>query len=111
MSPYHDALAWIRRHPGTGSSDTLAKLILSVWNVGCGFSIRECLHNLDADRTALALRMVAHLAAHGEDTELVTVGYEICHEYPQLWDLGQAGERAKHALRDIWDKDAAAARG
>ena len=110
MSPYHDALTWIHRHPGTGSTNSLAKLILSLWNTECGFSVHECLHNLDEDRTALALRLVTHFAAHGEDAELVAVGHEVCREYPRLWDLGQAGDQAKQALRDAWDKEAAVMR-
>ena len=111
MSPYQDVLAWTRKHPGTGSATSLAKLILSLWNDECGFSFRECIHNLDEERTALALRVVAHFAAVGEDSELVTVGHEVCREYPRLWDLGQAGDQAKRALRAAWDKEAATQHG
>jgi hypothetical protein len=108
MSPYHEALAWIRKHPGTGSAASLAKLILSLWNWECCFSFRECIHNLDDERTALALRLVAHFAAEGEDPDLVAVGHEVCREYPRLWKLGQAADQAKQALRAAWDKEAAA---
>jgi hypothetical protein len=109
-SPYHEALAWIRKHPGTGSTTSLAKLVLSLWNIECCFSFRECIHNLDDERTALALRIVTHFAARGEDADLVAIGHAVCSEYPRLWDLGQAGDQAKHALRTIWDQEATAAR-
>jgi len=111
MSPYQDALAWIRNHPGTGSAASLAKLVLSLWNAECGFSFRECIYNRDEAHTALALRMVTHFAAAGEDADLVAAGYEVCRDYPRLWDLGQAGDQAKHALRAAWDKEARGANG
>ncbi len=56
MSPYQEALAWIDRHLGTGGTASLVKLVLSLWNAACGFSFRECIHNLAEDHTALALR-------------------------------------------------------
>jgi hypothetical protein len=104
MSPYKEALSWIQRHPGTGGANSLAKLILSLWNDECGFSFRECIHNLDEDRTALAVRMVSHFATHGEDSELVEIGHEVCGDYPRLWDLGQAADQAKNRLRGEWEK-------
>jgi len=97
MSPYQDALDWIRRHPGTASASSLAKLILSLWNADCGFSLRECIGNLDDERTALALRMVTHFAAAGEDAGLVAAGHAVCRDYPSLWERGQAGDRAERA--------------
>jgi hypothetical protein len=99
MSSYQDALAWIRKHPGTSSASRFAKLILSLWNAECGLSFRECIHNLDEARTALALRRVKHLAAAGEDADLVAARHEVCREYPRLWDLGHACDQVKHALR------------
>jgi len=110
MSPYPDALAWIRTHPGTSSAISLAKLILSLWNPDCGFSFRECIGNLDEERTALALRMVTHFAAVGEDADLVAVGEVVCRDWPHLWDIAQAGDRAKRALRARSEKAATAAR-
>ena len=109
-SPYEEALALIRKHPGTGSATSLAKLILSLWNVECCFSFRECIHNLDDERTALALQIITRFAARGEDADVVAVGHAVCSEYPRLWDLGQAGDQAKHALRTTWDRRAAATR-
>jgi hypothetical protein len=92
MSPDHDALTLIRRHPGTGSAGSLAKLVLSLWNADCGFSVRACLANL------------MHLAAHGEDADLIAAGHELCRDDPRLWELGQTGEAAKQALRAAWDR-------
>lgn len=102
MSPYREALDWINRHPGTGSASSLAKLILSLWNRECAFSFRECISNLDGNLTGLAVQMAGYFAQHGEDRELVDVGHEVCWRYPGLWDLGQAAEQAKHALRQQW---------
>ncbi len=104
-SPYQEALGWIQRHPGTGSAGSLAKLVLSLWNDDCAFSFRECVGNLDEDRTALALRMVARFAARGEDPELVGAGHEVCRAYPRLWDLGQAADTAKRQLQAQWRRD------
>jgi hypothetical protein len=108
LSPYQDALDWIHKSPGTGSASSPAKLILSLRNADRGFSFRESIRNLDEKRTALALRMMTHFAAAGEDADLVTASHEVCRDYPRLWDLGQAGHRAKRALRTAWDKQAAA---
>jgi hypothetical protein len=108
MSPYQDALALIRMHPEDSSAICLAKLILSLWNAECGFSLRECVHNLDDARKVLALRMVMHFAILGEDADLVAAGREVRRDYPRLWDLGQAGDQAKDALAADWDKQAAA---
>ena len=41
-TPYQEAVELIDRHPGTGSSTGLAKLILSLWNEECAYSFREC---------------------------------------------------------------------
>jgi hypothetical protein len=52
------------------AASALVKPVLSLWNAECGVSFGECIHNLDEDRTAPALRMVPHFAARGEDPEL-----------------------------------------
>lgn len=103
-NPYREALEWIQRHPGTGSSVSMAKLILSLWNTDCGFSFRECVGNLDDDLARLALRMVQHFAQHGEDSELVEVGHLICERFPRLWDAGMAMSRARAELHREWDR-------
>lgn len=98
-SPYREALGFIQRNPGTGGAGSLAKLILSLWNDECCYSFRECVSNLDGPRTALALRMAAEFAAHGETQELIDIGHRVCKSHPLLWDQGQAGTEAKRAWR------------
>lgn len=58
QNPYREALLWTQQHPGTGSANSMAKLILSLWNEDCGYSFRECIGNLDGNLTRLAVRMV-----------------------------------------------------
>ena len=109
MSPYREALTWIEKHPGTGGSNSLAKLVLSLWNGDCAFSFRECVSNLDEPRTALALRMVAHFAERGEDSDLVAVGRRVCDLCPRLWDLGEAASRAKAETERNWGEQSKSA--
>lgn len=103
-TPYHEALHWIQLNPGTGSSAGLAKLVLSLWNSEAAFSFRECMSNLDQDRSELALRMAIHFVRHGEDMALVEVGHAVCELMPRLWELGSAGDRAKWTLQREWDR-------
>jgi hypothetical protein len=102
ISPYVEAWRWVERHPGTGSANSLAKLLLSLWNQENAFSLRECVHNLDAQRMQLALRVVVHFADHGEDSELIEIGYKVYEAYPRLWELGAAATRAKFDLQEKW---------
>lgn len=106
MSPYERALAHVEQHPGTGSAQRLAKLLLSLWNgEDCGFSFRECIEGLDADRMAIALDCVKWFAQHGETAELVDVGDRVYSLYPRTWELGIAARDAKAALRAAWDAE------
>jgi hypothetical protein len=102
ISPYAEAWHWVERHPGTGSANSLAKLLLSLWNQENAFSFRECVHNLDAQRIRLALRVVIHFAECGEDSELIKIGYKVYEAYPRLWELGEAATRAKFDLQEKW---------
>lgn len=106
MSPYGEALQWIERHPGTGSALALGKLLLSLWNDQCCFSFRECVRNLDEERTALAVRLVQHFATAGEDAELVRAGYVVNERFPQLWELAEAASSARWALAAQREKEA-----
>jgi hypothetical protein len=101
-TPYQEALAWIEKHPHAGSGIRLAKLILSLYNDKCGYSIRECLDSMDEERQRLALRIVQHFAKHGEDAELVLAGERVVIIHPRLLDLGEASYRAKWALERRW---------
>lgn len=105
MSPYKEALVWINQHPGTGSSSSMAKLVLSFWNQDCAFTFRECIGNLDDNLTRMAMRMASHFAAHGEDEDLVEVGHEICERFPRLWEAGQAMTNTRNELRRQWDRE------
>lgn len=102
ISPYQEAIHWIKRHPGTGSATSLAKLILSLWNEDCGFSFRECTSNLDVNLSDLAVRIASHFNDHGEDSELVAIGHEVCDLYPRLWEMSQAMSQARQAVREQW---------
>lgn len=106
MSPYRQALQWIEHNPGTGSAGRLAKLLLSLWNsIDCPYSVAECLENMDERRTQIVLECVAHFAQHGENQELVTIGYRVHELYPRLWELGVAARDAKAALRQSWEDE------
>ena len=104
QNPYREALQWIQGNPGTGSANSLAKLVLSIWNADCGYSFRECIGNLDGHLTSLSLRMVQHFAQYGEDRELVEVGHIICERFPRLWDAGVAMRDARSDLRREWQR-------
>src|SRR6202035_1565981 len=69
--PYQVAWQRIERNPCTSSASSLVKLILSLWNQSNAFSLRECVDNLDGERTQLALRVAIHFANYREDRELV----------------------------------------
>lgn len=105
---YREALAWITEHPGTGSANSLAKLILSLWNSDCAYPVSECLGNLDGRLTRLAVRMVNLYSERGEDDELRAVGEAVFKLYPRLWDLGQVMKTAAHEQRDAWARADAA---
>src|SRR5271166_5594439 len=90
VTPYQEALSWIEKNWGSGGANSLAKLLLSLWNSECSYSYRECIDNLDDTMTHLAVRVIKHFSDHGEDEELVRVGYRVHELYPRLWDVGQA---------------------
>lgn len=94
-SPYHEALYLIELRPGTGSSESLAKLILSLYNRICGYSYAECIGNLDSRNIDLALRIVTHFTQHGEDEALREVGHTLANKsYKHLWLMGEAMAKA-----------------
>lgn len=110
FNPYADALAMIRRHPGTGSAASMAKLVLSLYNHLCSYSFGECVGNLDSNNTALAIKLVSHYAAHGETTDLQRVGKIVADElYPRLWQMGLAMSDARSTMRAQWEAEEQAA--
>jgi len=80
----------------------LAKLLLSLWNTTNAFSFRDCVQDLDGTRLALAVRVVTHFANHGEDDELIELGYKLRANYPRLLELGEAATQAKQDLQEKW---------
>jgi hypothetical protein len=102
MTPYFEALTFIRQHPGTGGTLGLSKLLLSLWNDECGYSYRECVHALDSHNSELAISIIRHFNAVGEDRELIEIGHEIIRTYPRLWDITEAQIEARRALEDRW---------
>ena len=106
VSPYNEALGIIRQHPGTGGAGSLAKLLLSLYNDLCGYSVAECLGNLDGRLSAVALRMIQDYAARGETEDLRAAGKVIANElYPGLWEMGLAMRDAREATRQRWQRE------
>lgn len=102
---YRQILSVIRNNPGTGGTIRLAKLTLSLWNDDCCFAASECLAGLDSRNSMLAINALSHYAAVGEDEELRVAGHEVYRLYPHLWEIGQAGTKAKAAWSDTSDGD------
>jgi hypothetical protein len=104
ISPYDEALQFIKHNPGTGGASSLAKLVLSLYNGICGYSFAECVSNLDERLTGVALRMVEDYARRGETDDLRTAGKIVADDlYPRLWEMGLAMSEARAATRAKWD--------
>ncbi|AOY69486.1 hypothetical protein QYG06_17875 [Xanthomonas euvesicatoria] len=103
MSPYEAALQWIMSNPGSGSANSLAKLMMSLWNSRCAFAVSECVWNLDGARSELALRAIERYLKEGETPEFNRVCEQIHEAHPRLWELGDAASRAKAQLREKWE--------
>lgn len=107
ISPYDEALQFIKQNPGTGGASGLAKLILSLYNGDiCGYSFAECVGSLDDPLSGVALRMVQDYAARGETDDLREAG-KLLHDeiYPRLWEMGIAMRDARAALRAKWEAE------
>jgi hypothetical protein len=103
-TPYQVALNWIEKNPGTAGAAGLAKVVLSLCNSECSYSFRECIRSFDDSLTALSVRLIEHFAEHGEDEELVRVGYRVHELYPRLWDAGQKMQDARARLEREWER-------
>jgi hypothetical protein len=104
ISPYDEALQFIKQNPGTGGASSLAKLVLSLYNDICGYSFAECVSNLDDRLTGVALRMVQDYAKRGETDDLRTAGKIIADDlYPRLWEMSLAMCDARAATRAKWE--------
>lgn len=106
ISPYDEALLFIKQNPGTGGAGSLAKLVLSLYNDMCGFSFAECVGNLDDKLTGLALRMAKDYTERGETDDLRAAGKIISDElYPRLWEMSIAMRDAREATRSKWEAE------
>lgn len=85
------------RHPGTGGSVALGKMILSLYNDENCFAFRECVDGRDCEITQVCLDMAACYAQRGEDEALRAAGRLACETYPHLPEIGYAGHLAKRA--------------
>ncbi len=102
MAPYQEAMDFIHRSTGTGSAAGMAKLILSLYNQNHSFGIGECLYSFDRERLDLAVRIIQHYAAVGEDEALRNAGLQIFQEWPRLVELSNAASEAKTEVRNRW---------
>jgi len=98
-NPYEQALEQIKTHKGASSSTGLGKLILSLWNARMAFSYRECTHNFDRRLDNIALQIIQHFTINGEDDALIAAGDAVIELYPELWDIGIEGTRAKEDFK------------
>lgn len=104
ITPYDQALQFIKQNPGTSGASGLAKLLLSLYNDMCGYSFAECVGNLDDRLTSVALRMVKDYAERGETEDLRAAGKIIADDlYPRLWEMSLAMRDAREAIRAKWE--------
>jgi hypothetical protein len=99
MSPFNEALDFIKKHPGTSSAIGLSKLILSLYNEYNAFSLSECVKSFDRENLDLALRMIKNYFENGETNELINVGHEVFELTPDLKELSHAASDAKAEVR------------
>jgi len=102
MTPYKDAINFIHRYPGTGSSIGMAKLILSIYNPIHSFGFADCVRSFDKEGCKLAEHIVTLYMVNGEDDELREVGYEIYKKFPSLVELSNAADKAKAEVDRHW---------
>ena len=87
MSSHLEALALIKRHPGTSGATALAKLTLSLWNRCHRFSMSEILQPLDENFTRIALAMCRDYAQYGETPDLLESGRWVYDNYEGLVEI------------------------
>jgi hypothetical protein len=101
-SPYQEAWSWVTQH-SSGSASSLAKLLLTLGHGG--FSLAECLHELDEARLDLALRVLNHFAVYGRDAELFEIERRLESHEPRLAAVIQSAAAAREALRELWRRE------
>lgn len=102
MSPYREALAWIVQAPDSDGARGLAKLILSLANTQCPFSLADCLGSITGPQIRLAMRVANHYAENDGDEDLQVVALEVCRLFPRLVALGHAMTEAARQLARVW---------
>jgi hypothetical protein len=102
MTPYEDAMAFIKSNYGSSSSAGMAKLILSLYNSGHSFGLGECLNSFDGKRLVLAQNLILHYMEYGEDGSLREAGRKIYEIWPRLIELSDAASLAKAEVREKW---------
>jgi len=93
LSPFTQALAYIKDAPDDANATALAKLILSLYSDRCAFSVRECLGSLAPEPHKLAQQMLENFAH--EPQMLEETGKTVILLYPALWDIGCAMSTAR----------------
>lgn len=93
LSPFSQALAYIKDAPDDGNATALAKLILSLYSDRCAFSVRECLGSLAPEPHKLAQQMLENFAKEPQMVE--ETGKTLVLLYPALWDIGCAMSTAR----------------
>lgn len=101
LCPYGEALNWIERYPSAASSHSLAKLILSL--SGDGFSINECVCNLQGDISGLASRMINGFLRDGHTTALTNALMAVSQQCPQYRAMCEEID----AARAVFEKELA----
>lgn len=85
MTPYQEALDWVRHHPNDPESLGLAKLILSLHHPAYAFSFGECVAGIRDELIALALRVVGQYVRTGrEDESMQEIAARLAEWYPEL---------------------------
>ena len=102
MNPFDEAIQIINELDGSSTAEGLAKLILTFYNDVHPFSITECMRGFDPAMRALALRMLNHYLAHGEDKSLLNAGERIKETWPTILELSKAGRQAKSDVLQKW---------
>lgn len=103
---YTAALKWIVENSGTSGATGLAKMVLSLYNRNCGFAFSECIGGLDANLTAMCVKMCEEYSRMGENDELRQVGEELANNlYYRLWKEGIAMSDTRRSLQEKWERE------
>lgn len=106
MTPYDEALDWVRHHPEAPEALGLAKLILSLHHPAYAFSFRECTDGMRDARMALSLRVVGQFVRIGrEDESMLAAACTVAEWYPVLTRRAEQMEEAKQAIEALAESE------